>query len=168
MLCQHCQKRVANVHFTQIVNSNKVEMYLCEQCAKEKGKFGMESPMSIQDLFSGFIGFDYANPYIKPEIKETVCEKCGMSFEEFQKNGKLGCGNCYEVFAEKLGPLLKRLHGNVEHHGKAPKRVTEKVQTTKELEKLRDALNKAIQTEEYERAAQLRDQIRMYEAGTSK
>lgn len=165
MLCQHCQKRVANVHFTQIVNNNKVEMYLCEQCAKEKGKISFASPLNANDFFSGLMGYANAASSITSDIQSNVCEKCGMSYEEFQKVGKLGCSNCYTVYGDKLSPLLKRIHGSVEHHGKVPHRISEAVKATREVEKLKLELGKAIQEEEYEKAAQLRDRIKSLEAG---
>ena len=163
MLCQHCQKRLANVHFTQTVNGKKSEMYLCQQCAGENSKIGFVSSLDMNDFLSGFIGFDNADQLIKSQPKSTVCEKCGMSLETFQKAGKLGCSNCYEVFADKLSPLLKRLHGNSEHHGKVPHRLSECMKATAEIEKLKDELNNAIKQEQYEKAAELRDKIKTLE-----
>lgn len=168
MLCQHCQKRIANVHFTQVVNNNKVELYLCEQCAREKGKISFGSPLNASDFFSGLMGYGQTSPFLASNVPQLFCEKCGMSYEEFQKTGKVGCSNCYEIYREKLFPLLKRLHGNVEHHGKVPHRVSEVVKASKEVEKLKDDLSKAIQNEEYEKAAEIRDKIKSLESKASK
>ncbi|MCX7842223.1 MAG: UvrB/UvrC motif-containing protein [Clostridia bacterium] len=165
MLCQHCQKRTANVHFTQVVNNNKIELYLCEQCANEKGKMNFASPLSIGNFFSGLMSLGHASPYIINQGEELLCNKCGMSFEDFQKEGKIGCSECYEVFSERLQPILKRLHGNVEHHGKVPQKVFETVKASREIERLKASLNKAIQAEEYEKAAEIRDKIRLLETG---
>lgn len=164
MLCQSCQKRIANVHFTQIVNSNKVEIYLCEQCAREKGQFNFGLQLNISDFFNGIIGINNANDYISKEQSEA-CKKCGMSYEEFQKSGKLGCENCYDMYGEKLKPLIKRLHGSVEHSGKLPTKVAECKQMAKEIDKLKEQLNIAIKSEEYEKAAEIRDKIKCLEIG---
>lgn len=167
MLCQNCNKREANVHFTQIINNNKVEMYLCEECAREKGQVSFGSPISVSDFFSGLLGFAGPSAYITPVVQQAVCNKCGMTYEEFQKSGKLGCDNCYEIFADRLQPLIKRLHGNVEHSGKCPLKECNNIKASKEIEDLRRLLDEAVKNEEYEKAAQLRDKIKALEAGNN-
>lgn len=164
MLCQLCQKRIANVHFTQVVNNNKVELYLCEQCANEKGHTTFISPLNLGDFLSGLLVKDSATPYVATSQPDAVCDVCGMSFGDFQKIGKIGCSNCYKVFGDRLKPIIKRLHGNAEHTGKVSVGFSNRIKTTKEIEKLRESLNKAIQEEEYEKAAQLRDRIKEIES----
>lgn len=157
MLCQNCQKRVANVQVTQIINNNKHVIYLCEQCAREEGKFMTGTPLSVNDFFSSIMGFAVRTS--APE-QQLICDKCGMSYEEFKKVGKFGCENCYEVYGEKVIPLLKRLHGNLQYHGKLPKKVSENVKVSKEIESLKEQLSNAIKNEEYEKAAEIRDRIK--------
>ncbi|HOM01504.1 MAG TPA: UvrB/UvrC motif-containing protein [Acetivibrio sp.] len=163
MLCQKCQKRVANVQMTQIVNNNKSVVYLCEQCAREEGKFNVMSPFSISDFFSGIMGFPYMAS-APQQNQDVVCETCGMSYEEFKKIGKLGCSNCYKVYGDKLVPLLRRLHGNIQYNGKFPSRAFGSIRISREIEKLKEQLNIAIKNEEYEKAAVLRDQIKSLES----
>lgn len=164
-MCQNCNNKVASVHFTQIINDNKVEMHLCEQCAKDKGHFGMGAPLSINDFFTGLIGLGHSAPYIvSTPPQPVVCDKCGMSYEEFQKTGKMGCSNCYEIYGDKLKPMLKRLHGNAEHHGKVPAVVQKALSASKKVDKLKEELKAAIQNEEYEKAAEIRDKIRNIES----
>jgi protein arginine kinase activator len=160
MLCQNCQKRIANIQVTQVSNNGKNVIYLCEQCAREEGKFITGAPLSVNDFFSGLIGFP-----VRPSVAEQqlVCEKCGMSYEEFKKVGKLGCENCYQVYGEKLVPLLRRLHGNLQYHGKVPKKIFETSKVSKEIDLLKEQLDKAVKNEEYERAAEIRDKIRELE-----
>ncbi len=164
MLCQNCQKRVANVQVTQVINNTKNVIYLCEQCAREEGKVIIGSPFSVNDFFSGMIGIP-----VRPSVAEQqlVCDKCGMSYEEFKKVGKLGCENCYEVYGDKLAPILRRLHGNLQYHGKVPKKVYETVKVSKEIDTLKEQLDKAVKCEEYEKAAELRDKIRALENSAS-
>lgn len=164
MLCQNCNTKNATVHFTKVVNNKKVELYLCEQCAKEKGQINFSAPFSLADFFPGFAGYSMKNPYVTgyPEMKK--CSKCGMSYEDFQKTGKLGCSECYNIFKEEITPLVKRIHGAVEHQGKVPSGISGKIKTTGEIQLLKEHLGKAIQSEEYEKAAKLRDKIRQLES----
>lgn len=164
MLCQFCQKRVANVHFTQVINGNKTELYLCEQCARDKGQSSFGSPFSVNNFFSGIMEGGKDSDYRALEVDVQQCDKCGMTYREFQKIGKLGCDNCYSIFGERIKPLLKRLHGNIEHTGKVPGRVSRELSSIKEIEALKELLNKAILSEEYEKAAELRDKIKALEA----
>jgi len=140
-------------------------MCLCEQCAKEKGKFTFESPLNLNDFLSGLINFNHVKPSQLTAAKDLICEKCGMSFDEFQKVGKLGCSNCYEVFSERLKPLLKRLHGATEHRGKLPGKGLKNTKVTNEIDCLKDLLNIAVKNEEYEKAAEIRDKIKSLEVG---
>lgn len=165
MLCQNCHKRVASVHFSQKINNKKVDMYLCEQCANEKSQFGMSLPLNINDFFSGLIGFGTTAPYLTSAPQDLTCDKCGMSYSDFQKAGRLGCSRCYELFEDRLRPVIKRLHGNTEHTGKIPGKILNSVKASREVEKLKELLNKAIQAEEYEKAAEIRDKIKAIENG---
>lgn len=167
MLCQKCQKRVANIQFTQIINNDKHVIFLCEHCARDEGKYNFASPLSINDFFSGIMGFPYMAS-VPQQTKDLVCDKCEMSYEEFKKVGKLGCSNCYKVYGDKLVPLLRRLHGNIQHHGKVPSKVSNSVKVSKEIEKLKEQLDTAIKNEEYEKAATIRDQIRSLESNAMK
>lgn len=163
MLCQKCHKRIANVHFTRVVNNQKVEMYLCEQCANEQGQTGFDAPLSVSEFLSGIFNFGNSAPYVNLSSADTVCDKCGMSFQEFQKSGKLGCSNCYRTFGERLKSILKRLHGSAQHSGRIPEKVSESIKLSREIEKLKEMLNEAVKNEEYEKAAELRDKIRSLE-----
>ena len=184
MQCQICHVRQATVHFTNIINGKKEEMHICEQCANENGKIGFAFPVSINGLIAGLLGFDInesnnntmgigcehdntnvQNPYLGNIPRVLKCEKCGMTLHGFMKVGKLGCSNCYTGFLEKLNPLIRRLQGSVEHNGKVPGRLSKTVSVTKEIAKLKGLLNKAIEKEEYEKAAELRDKIKSLEVG---
>lgn len=168
MLCQQCQKRPANVHLTKIVNGSKVEMLLCDQCAREKSQLGFGGfgpSLNINDFLSGFIGLSHIDSHTDCVLREECCGVCGMSFEDFSKTGKMGCSNCYEKFGERLRPVLKRLHGNYEHIGKAPAGISNVLDVSREVERLKELLGKAVQNEEYEKAAEIRDKIKAMEGG---
>jgi protein arginine kinase activator len=167
MLCQKCNKRAANIQFVQVINNNKHVVYLCENCAKEEGKFSLEPPLSVSDFLSGIIGVPHMTvvPQQQPEL---VCDNCGISYEEFLKFGKLGCANCYRTYGDKLVPLLKRLHRNVQYNGKIPGKMYNTVKASREIEKLKELLNKAVKEEAYEKAAELRDKIKSLESSNIK
>lgn len=165
MLCQNCQKRTANVHITQVINNKKAEIYLCERCANEKGQFGFGPAVNISDFLSGFIVSGNDDSQLDIEPRSGSCHICGMSFDDFRKTGKMGCNGCYQSYGERLKPILKRLHGNTEHTGKAPAKISNVLTVSKEIDKLKDMLGKAIQSEEYEKAAEIRDRIKEMEGG---
>ncbi|ACL74712.1 UvrB/UvrC motif-containing protein [Ruminiclostridium cellulolyticum] len=159
MLCQNCQQRIASVHLTQIKNNTKLDIYLCEECAQEMSQQDFISPFGFNDLISGLFGAQLKHePYVK-----LKCKNCGMEYNEFLKTSRLGCSQCYKVFADKLDPIVKRLHGNGEHHGKVPSRVSSNVSITNEMDKLKQLLNEAIKNEKYEEAAKIRDRIKSLE-----
>ena len=170
MVCQQCNKREANVHYTQIINGKKVEMYLCTQCAAENGTLSFSPQISLGNFLWGFPGNNNTGygELKQPEILR--CNVCGMSFDDFRKGGKLGCSNCYSVFRDSLAPILRRLHGNAEHTGKKPeqnqdvKKTDAGIRLSDEIDRLKGELSGAIESEQYEKAAQLRDRIRNLES----
>lgn len=170
MECQECHQNPASLHFTKIINGQKTETHLCEQCAREKGEFmSGAGGFSISNLLSGLLNFDYPitnNPTNNPfgNISTLQCNQCGMTFEQFSKVGRFGCSNCYETFSSKIDPILRRVHsGNTTHEGKIPKRIGGTLHITKEILELKEQLQKSIQNEEFEKAAELRDNIRSLE-----
>lgn len=166
MQCQNCHIQPATLHFTKIVNGEKMEMHLCEECAKNKGDFiyGPKT-FSIHNLLSGLLNFD--NPVKTHAINPFVrlkCEKCGMTEEQFAKIGRFGCAKCYETFDAKLDPLLKRVHsGNDTHSGKIPKRGASDLHIRKKIALLKETMQDYIEREEFEKAALIRDELRSLE-----
>lgn len=168
MLCQECNKRPATLHFTKIVNGEKTEFHICEACAREKGELipGTSNGFSIHSLLSGLLDFDPAN---KSQMQGTStpqairCEECGMTYSQFSKIGRFGCSSCYKYFDERLDPLFKRVHGGTTHVGKVPVRTGGKMKVRRQVDELKRELQFKIQQEEFESAAQLRDQIRELE-----
>lgn len=156
MLCQICKQREATVHYTRIVNQKKVGMYVCGQCAGEND----EIKVNIHKFLSGIMGIDTVNNIEDTPITIKKCASCGMTIEEFNKTGMLGCTKCYEAFGDSIQTMLKRIHGNARHQGKIPHKLSGKINEEKNLRHLREELQQCIQREDYEKAAQLRDEIR--------
>ena len=129
-----CQKRMANVHFTQVINNKRTEMYLCEQCANERGQVGLNPILNISGFLSGYMSIGNNEPNNVPDGPQEIrCDICKMSYGDFKKAGKLGCSNCYSIFRGRLKPVLKRLHGNVGHIGKVPGKVSENLRVDREI-----------------------------------
>ena len=157
MVCDICHKNAATVHLTEIINEKVVEMHICQGCAQNKAQ-EINEQLSISDFLGGLLGAD------ERRAKEQVlkCPSCGLSYDEFKKKGRLGCGRCYRTFKHLLMPLLKKIHSATRHSGKNPKATTaRRVQPSQlRIEQLQKALQRAIELEEYEEAAGIRDQIK--------
>lgn len=163
MKCDNCNKQ-ATVHLTEIHAGKQVKKDLCEQCAaKLEGLAGNEH-MPINELLTSFV---LAHSGIAKESQPSSCEQCGITWAEFRQNGMLGCANDYDLFAKDLTPLIARAHEGATHHvGKVPARHGDAQALQKQqvdLTQLRKELQRAVEAEDYERAAQLRDQIRTAE-----
>ncbi|ADL11680.1 UvrB/UvrC motif-containing protein [Acetohalobium arabaticum] len=170
MLCQECQKREATVHLTKIINNKKKEIYLCDKCAQEKEElnFGKEG-FSFNNLLAGLLSSESgsntpnSNLNLSYNKAQAECEDCGLNYAEFSRQGKLGCSECYTEFEDKINKVLKKVHGNNRHTGKVPKRTGGVIRTRKEIQKLRKKMQEAVQEEEFEEAARLRDEIKELE-----
>jgi len=160
MLCDICGKSQATVHLTEIMDNQMAELHLCEECARKKGA-QMEQHFGLADLLSGLA--DFGKQYEVGEEVKIKCQNCGLTYQDFKKIGRLGCGECYTVFRENLELLLKRIHGSTQHFGKSPVKTKPVVKAKTKLQDLKNKLQKAIQSEEFEEAAKLRDEIKELE-----
>jgi protein arginine kinase activator len=166
MICQECGKRPATLHFTKIVNGEKNEFHICEMCAREKGELipGTSNGFSIHNLLSGLLDFEPSSANSLSTKPQTIrCENCGLTYSQFSKLGRFGCGSCYKSFSERLDPLFKRVHGNTVHVGKVPKRTGGLIKHKREIDRLKKEMMNRIEHEEFEQAAKIRDQIREIE-----
>lgn len=170
MDCQICNKRPANVHITKIINGVKNELHICEQCAKEKEGIGVNNqlpvfntPFSFSNIIAGLMDFTSAGSFPNTSMQQVRCPVCNLGYDEFKKTGRFGCSECYESFGNNLEPLFKRIHGNTQHTGKVPKRTGGIIRIKRDIEKLKYELKRAIENEEYEKAAELRDKIKVLE-----
>ena len=157
MLCDSCGENEASLHFTKIVNGEKEERHLCESCAGNDVEFDISSPFSMHKLFTGII--DGLQGDIK-QNNDLKCDNCGLSYIEFKNTGKLGCSKCYGAFKDKLPALIDGLQGSRVHRGKIPKSSSEEIKIEIEIRNLQDKLDMAVSNEEYEKAAEIRDEIR--------
>ncbi len=163
MKCEMCGANEANVHLTEVVNGKVTKLHICEDCAKDKSE-DMQSHFGLTDLLSGLMDFGTAIPegQINAEIK-VKCPACGITYQDFQKTGKFGCGKCYDTFDKNLSELLRKIHGADKHVGKMPFRGEEVLKDQQDFQRLKNELNELILAEEFEKAALLRDRIREME-----
>lgn len=157
MLCDICKKNVATVHLTQMVEGKTKKVDLCEACSKEKG---VDDPtgFSLADLLLGLgAAQEIEQASAGGEIK---CPHCGFTQADFKKAGRLGCSECYKVFAEGLESLLKTMHKGTKHVGKVPQVFRQSQDLSDKLKSLQKKLEKAIANEDFETAATLRDEVK--------
>lgn len=176
MLCDKCKKRQATIYYTEIIRGMKRERHLCEKCALEYTSFDFKSEdgseeLSLGGLLSSILGNYYkSSQTVKEEGREAViqCERCGMTYDAFLQGGKFGCAQCYANFGKQLEKSFRQIHGATSHVGKRPKGFvsqTDKiVNDLSEVDRLSIRLQDAIEKEEFETAAALRDQIRALKA----
>ncbi|GAW91147.1 UvrB/UvrC motif-containing protein [Calderihabitans maritimus] len=167
MLCERCQQRPANVHITKIINGQKTEFNLCSECARENQEeygFTWEPSFSIPKFLASLMDPEVTlSPETFGQRTQRSCSKCGLTYTEFGKTGKLGCDRCYETFAASLEPLFRRIHGSTRHNGKVPERAGGRIKIRRELEALKKELQALVVREEFEKAAVVRDKIKELE-----
>ncbi len=155
---------MANTHIKRVINGEVREYMLCEQCAEKLGYGNIFNNLSLN--FDNFLGsFFTENIPHKLKFDTVRCENCGSSFEDISNSGKVGCANCYKVFYNQLIPSIKRIHGNTKHAGKLAACVKEDKRVENKLQNLKMKLNEAIDKQEFEEAAKLRDMIKDIENG---
>jgi len=145
------------VHLTQIAGDKMQKVDLCEECAKNKG-VNDPAGFSLADLLLGLGASDQMEQ--SAGGSELRCPKCGFTQADFKKAGRLGCSECYNTFAEGLEGLLKTMHKGTHHVGKVPHSLQQNKELTERLKALQKKLAKAIEEENFEQAALLRDEIR--------
>ena len=178
MLCEKCKKNEATFYYHENVNGNQKNYRLCADCAKELEKSGelkawdkvQEDPFEgfgklftnpfkqMDKLFSGLFGA----PALTGGISQTKGQKqcsCGMTLRDFLDEGMAGCPDCYSTFEEELEPTVRRIHGKSAHEGRIPTKFRGKMDTRKKIEQLEKERSEAVRLENYERAAEIRDQL---------
>jgi protein arginine kinase activator len=149
---------MATVHLTEIVDGQKIEKHLCEQCAATEG-LTVKANVPISQLLEDFI-----LQTSDADAPELVCEVCGLTFSEFVHKGRFGCPHDYDAFGEALPGMLERAqNGATEHVGKVPRHSGQDQKRQNAILRLRAQLRGAIAAEDYEQAAGLRDQIKELE-----
>lgn len=167
MLCEKCKKNEAKINLVKIVNGQKQDIWLCEECARNisnipiMGPVGDENIFPFQDIINGLLSSVDKNAPKKD--KKVVCKTCGKTIEEYEKTEEAGCSECYKFFNSKIQEKLKHHYDDITYKGKVPKVEGKEFDQKNKLKKLKYDLQILIQDEEYEKAAILRDEIKEIE-----
>lgn len=166
MLCERCHKNQANTYITNTVNGVTKEMHLCGECAKQMGYGDLFSSfpaatMGLGDFFGSIFG--ETNRALSGTAKNRTCPSCGFDLADIARLGEVGCPQCYTLFEKELLPSIQNLQGSAEHTGKVPRSAGKNVRREKKIETLRAQMQKAVDNQEYEQAAKLRDEIKKLE-----
>lgn len=150
----------ATVHLTQLQEGGKKksEVHLCEQCADKEGITTPTQHLTLEQMLSSV-----SVPSDEAAEGQPACPDCGMTFDVFRTSGRLGCANDYTIFRDDLVPLIERMHDAMEHCGKVPYRAEEVQSRARQVQSLSAELHEAIEREDYEQAAELRDRIKQVE-----
>ncbi len=165
MQCCVCKEKPATVHLTQIVGDKMQKLDMCDECAKVKG-INDPASFAMADLMLGLGASQELDQ--SAAGAELKCLRCGFSQADFKKSGRLGCPDCYKTFAEGLAGLLKTMHKGTRHIGKSPEALRASRENSDRLKSLQKKLAKAIDSEDYEAAATLRDEIKSVSGVTAK
>ena len=187
MLCDNCGKKEANVKYSENINGVKREFNLCEECSEKLGigEINFKMPIDFSSFLGDFIE-DFATPEFMPlfnDIKALKCNECGYTFDDIVNTGRLGCANCYDVFEDRLDPIIRKIQNSNRHIGRIGKILDSRIEkrqekndnkkvenkeessnkNNNELENLQLKLKEAIKDERYEEAAKIRDKIKEIE-----
>ena len=166
MLCEKCNQKEAVTYIRQNINGVQSEMHLCQDCASEiSGKFENEYGKLFSDLGFGIdsmlgsiFGQDFLSESLLAEPTER-CPMCGATLSGIRKTGNVGCSKCYETFRSQLMPLIQRIHGKTTHNGRIPASAEANLYVKNKIVELENELKKAIEQQEFEKAAKLRDEL---------
>lgn len=151
MRCQSCGKKEATITYKENINGNKQEMYFCEDCAKKLGF------ISFSNIFSPI--FSNIPEYLFNQTDVIKCLNCGYTLKDYSDTGLFGCQKCYDTFSTELDNMFLKYHGKNRHTKLVNAKVLNK-NSNSNLEELKKNLKEAIDKEEYENAAIIRDKIK--------
>ena len=167
MKCQKCDRQ-ATFHITDLIDGEPSELHLCEECATGfLTPTAQDEASEMMPAMAGLLAQHLAVGETADELArldQRACPVCGITFLQFRKQGRLGCPHDYIFFEKELEPLLVSIHDQTQHIGKVPKRCPHGADQQTQLIRLRREMKEAVASEEYERASELRDEIREIEA----
>lgn len=171
MKCQQCDKS-ATFHITELTGGKPQELHLCEEHARQYlTQSETEDEAAASPSLAGVLAHQLAVGQTAEDLAkldQRACPVCGITFYEFRNQGRLGCPHDYVCFEKELEPLIINIHGETEHKGKKPAQFAEGTEPLTQLIRMRREMKSAISAEEYEKASQLRDEIRAIEEKTRK
>ena len=167
MFCDDCGKNMATIFITQIENNKVVRKKLCEECARQS--LMPQNALEFLALVPQMLSQAYETGWelqVSEDLKEEVliCEECATTITDVKETGKMGCPECYGAFAGPLMSLIRDIQVSDQHMGKIPLRSSELVQLKRKLVDLMNKLKVLVESEDFEVAAEVRDEIKTVEA----
>lgn len=150
MKCDKCGKNIANTHIRSVINGRVTNLNLCSDCAAINGIGGLGASL-------------FGEAKLNSETGDKTCSSCGTKLLEIIESGFIGCADCYKIFNKELSGAIRRLHGRTNYRGKIPQTSAPRLDSSSIISKLRKEMSKAVETENFERAAELRDKIKEIE-----
>lgn len=159
MKCDFCDS-TATVFYTQAVGDGMVKKNFCDACAEDHGLTDGDAYPMLEKIM------DEIPEHVELLMEDDAqqCDQCGFTLEDYRKVGRLGCSHCYQTFAEEISRGLEKMHTGTRHEGKVPEGIVQDIVREQELETLKNQLAQAIEAEDFEKAATLRDQIKEIDA----
>ena len=153
MICDICGVRDAMVMVQQVSNNVRKEVHLCLQCAAQRGlsTHNGKLEMSLAGLFDSISN---------ARRNQRHCPVCGTSSGELTKNQRLGCPECYNIFAEQLRHILEEKGVAGTYTGSMPQRLANFKSVLVDRMQLKVKLEQSVAQEEYEKAAMYRDRLK--------
>jgi len=174
MLCERCKKNNATVFYRESINGKERSLSLCEKCADKARKNGeLETDLLNDGFFSEPLGgvdklfgslFGFPQLVGHKSAPEKKCSLCGATFRDLMAEGKAGCPECYRTFSDELSSTISRIHGTTSHTGGAPSRFKADRDLKDKIKSLEKGIKAAVDEENYEEAARLRDELRAIRA----
>lgn len=175
MLCEKCKKKKATLYYHENINGKRRSFHLCTDCTNAMDAAGeledfsivfphFDSPFSPADdvIFSKMASASAKT--LAGDTPDRACPICGITFGEISASGKVGCSKCYEIFAPRMLPLVRALHGHNTHTGHTPRVHRERAEKQARIAKLKEQLKEAVNIEAFEEAVVLRDELRRMES----
>lgn len=164
MICSFCNENEATIHFTEVINGKMEETHMCEECAVKKG-IETTLPFSFGDILSAITkGIENLSHLENADFLENPkCSSCGLTIKDFVRQGRFGCPECYETFADALKDIVKSIQKAPNHVGKIPKIFPRAEDSIRRINELQKKLNQAVEEERYEDCVAFRDEIKRLE-----
>ncbi len=168
MLCQNCHKNLASVPYTEVVDGKVTSLQLCQECVIQR-QDGTDAGFQFAKPAQFSRGKGKATTDITPEPLEArkSCSACNTTLKQIIDSGRVGCSSCYATFPVQLESLLEGIHIALAHRGKIPRLSNARARVRTDLQSKRALLKTALNMENYEEAAALRDEIKVLERGLS-
>lgn len=161
MICDECGSDNAVYKLVVFMGGQRTERHLCPQCMeKQKAMHEGEVKNLLTTLFKSVQQTGPSEEKSKAQEKDVICPVCGTSLEKVKKGTPLGCAGCYEAFRQPLVQFLSHAGGNARHTGRIPENAAEGVMIRRRAEDLKIEMQLAIACEDYERAAEIRDELK--------